>query len=277
MLVEIRKAKFTDEVQVPVLGQGTWRMGEDPTQRKAEVEALRLGIDLGMTLIDTAEMYADAESVVGEAIAGRRDDVFLVSKVLPENASRQGCIHACERSLGKLGTDCIDLYLLHWESPYPLEETLSAFVALREAGKIKEYGVSNFDTRMIESALALDIGERIASNQMLYNLMRRGPESHLIPSCRKAKVLVMAYSPLEQARMKMGTVINEIAQRHAASPAQIAIAWTLRTEGVIVIPKASKPEHIRENADVSRIRLDERDLKELDRAYPRQSDALEYL
>jgi diketogulonate reductase-like aldo/keto reductase len=254
----------------PALGLGTWRMGEDTRRRSAEVAALRLGHDLGMTLVDTAEMYGDggAEELVGEAIRGRRDEVFLVSKVQPHNASREGTIRACERSLERLGTDRIDLYLLHWPGSHPLEVTFAAFRRLVAEGKILHYGVSNFDTDEMEAAAGLSGCDGVAANQVLYNLERRGVERRLLPWCSRHGVLVMAYSPLEQGRLRRREALQRVARRHGVTPLQAALAWTLRTEGVIAIPKAADPRHIRENAEAVRVILTEEDLHELDRAYP---------
>jgi len=239
---------------IPILGQGTWNMGEDPSARAAEVAALRLGMELGMTLIDTAEMYGEggAEKVVGEAIAGRRDEVWLVSKVYPHNASRAGVRAACERSLRRLGTDHVDLYLLHWRGGVPLAETLEAFERLRDEGKIRDYGVSNFDTDDMEEAAALPAGGGIAANQVLYNLVKRGIEFDLLPWCRARGIPVMAYSPLESTPAEQRTLLarpqlGEVARRHDVSPAQVALAWLLRQDGVVTIPKAVQPAHVRAN------------------------------
>lgn len=249
-------------------------MGEDPVQKKREIDALRLGMDLGMNLIDTAEMYADggAEEIVGKAIHGRRADVFLVSKVYPHNADRRGVQAACERSLRRLGTDYLDLYLLHWRGSVPLAETLEAFELLKNAGKIRDFGVSNFDRNDMQEASALPGGDQIAANQVLYNLMRRGPEWDLLPWCRKHAIPVMAYSPLESAATEQRRLLNnphlkEIARRHDASPAQIALAWLLRQEHVIAIPKAVDPAHVRENHASLDIVLTAQDLVELDQAF----------
>ncbi len=256
--------------RVPVLGQGTWTMGENRRSRREEAEALRLGLDLGMTLIDTAEMYADggAEEVVAEAIAGRRDEVFLVSKVLPGNASRRGTIEACERSLRRLRTDRIDLYLLHWRGRHPLAETLEAFAELVRAGKIRYWGVSNFDTGDMEELTGLPGGAAVATNQVLYNLSRRGIEYDLLPWCRERRIPIMAYSPIEQGRILENTVLRRVAARHGATPAQVALAWLLRQKDVMVIPKAGRPEHVRENRAALDLELTAEDLAELDRAFP---------
>ncbi|WP_029009408.1 aldo/keto reductase [Azospirillum halopraeferens] len=254
---------------VPVLGQGTWYMGEDRRRRAAEVAALRLGLDLGLTLIDTAEMYADggAEEVVGEAIAGRRDGVFLVSKVLPHNASRRGTVAACERSLRRLGTDRIDLYLLHWRGGTPFAETVEAFEALMRDGKIGSWGVSNLDPADMEELADTPGGDGVQTNQVLYNLTRRGIEYDLLPLCRQRGVPVMAYSPVEQGRLLHHPALRRVADRLGATPARVALAWVLRG-GVIAIPKASAPEHVRDNRAALDVRLDDAALAELDRAFP---------
>ena len=253
-------------VNVPVIGQGTWHMGEDHSRHNEEVAALRLGIESGMTLIDTAEMYAEggAEEVVGEAIAGRRDEVFLVSKVYPHNASRQGIPQACERSLRRLNTDHIDLYLLHWRGQYPLEETVEAFEKLRAAGKIGRWGVSNFDVDDLQELAA----PACATNQVLYNLEERGIEFDLLPWCQQRRMPVMAYCPIGQGGNMLGnTTLRQVAARHDATPAQVALAWLLRQDGVIAIPKAVRPEHVRLNARAAQLVLEPGDLKALDQAF----------
>jgi diketogulonate reductase-like aldo/keto reductase len=257
-------------VRVPRLGQGTWMMGENARRREEEVAALRHGLDLGLALIDTAEMYGDggAEEVVGEAIAGRRDEVFLVSKVLPENASRRGTVAACERSLGRLGTDRVDLYLLHWRGSPPLAETIEAFHALKRAGKIRAFGVSNFDVDDCEELWALPGGERAAANQVLYNLGRRGIELDLIPWSRERRLPIMAYSPIEQGRLLRHAALVRVAGRHGATPAQVALAWVLRQPDVIAIPKAASVAHVRDNRAALDLELTADDLAELDRAFP---------
>ncbi|MER6993098.1 aldo/keto reductase [Saccharopolyspora hirsuta] len=256
--------------ELPVLGQGTWGMGERRGQRAAEVAALRRGLDLGVGLIDTAEMYGSggAEEVVGTAIAGRRDEVFLVSKVYPHNASRRGAVEACERSLRRLGTDHLDLYLLHWRGSTPLAETLEAFEQLRSDGKIKRFGVSNFDPEDVDELFASDLGRQSATNQVLYNLTRRGIEVDLLPWCREQELPVMAYSPIEQGRLLGEPALRRVAERHAASPAQIAIAWVLAQDGVCAIPKAATPEHVDQNRAALDIELTAEDLAELDAAFP---------
>lgn len=255
---------------VPALGQGTWNMGESKAKLRDEMAALQLGIELGMTLIDTAEMYADgmAEQVVGAAINGRRDDVFLVSKVLPQNASRAGTIAACERSLKRLRTDRIDLYLLHWRGGVPLHDTITAFNDLRQAGKIRFWGVSNFDTSDMDELERLSNATAVATNQVLYNLSRRGIEHDLVPWCRRHNLPIMAYSPIEQGRLLKHAALKAVATRHNATAAQVALAWLLRQSGIIAIPKASRPEHVRENHAALEIRLTRQDLAELDAAFP---------
>jgi diketogulonate reductase-like aldo/keto reductase len=255
---------------VPQLGQGTWHMGESGRMRKDEVAALKLGLDLGMTLIDTAEMYGNggAEEVVAEAVQGRRDECFIVSKVLAENSTRAGTIAACERSLKRLKTDRIDLYLLHWRGRPKLEETVSGFEALLAAGAIRAWGVSNFDVDDMEELIALKGGTACASNQVLYNLRRRGIEAGLLPWCRERGIPIQAYSPIEQGRLLRDRALTAVAIRHRATPAQIALAWVLRHKDMMVIPKATMLEHVRENRAALDITLTEQDLGELNRAFP---------
>ncbi len=255
---------------MPNLGVGTWRMGENDAARREEVAALQLGVELGMRLIDTAEMYAggNAERIVAEAIEGRRDRVFLVSKVLPHNASRPGTIEACERSLKRLRTEVIDLYLLHWPGEHPLAETLQAFTELERQGKIRHYGLSNFDLDEMARAAELPGAGKIAADQVLYNLERRGIERRLIPWCSSRNVAVMAYSPLEQGRLRFKDGIRRVAARHAATPAQVALAWTLRHDNVVAIPKATRRAHVIDNAKAAEIVFTEEDLQELDLDYP---------
>jgi diketogulonate reductase-like aldo/keto reductase len=254
---------------VPVLGQGTWCMGERSHRRADEIAALRHGIELGMTLIDTAEMYGDgaAEELVGEAIAGRRDEVFLVSKVLPDHASRHGTIAACEHSLRRLGTDRIDLYLLHWRGRVPLAETLDAFQVLQRDGKIRHWGVSNFDQEDMEELAALPRGDGVATNQVLYNLSRRGIEFNLLPWCAPRRLPVMAYSPIEQGRLLGNPVLRHVAARHGVSTAQVALAWVLRADGVIAIPKAGTAVHVEDNRAALDLTLTEQDIAELDQEF----------
>ncbi|MGM0562653.1 MAG: aldo/keto reductase [Pseudomonadota bacterium] len=255
---------------VPALGQGTWYMGDGLRSREEEIAALRCGLDLGLTLIDTAEMYGNgaAEQLVGEAIAGRRDEAFLVSKVLPSNASKQGTIKACERSLERLGTDCLDLYLLHWRGGTPLRETIEAFEQLVEAGKIRHWGVSNFDVSDMEELMSVRGGTAVQTNQVLYNLTRRGIEWDLQPWCRRRQIPTMAYSPIEQGRMLDQPVLQRVAARHNASTAQVALAWLLRQESLIAIPKAGSPDHVEENRAALDLQLSQDDLAELDQAFP---------
>lgn len=255
---------------VPTCGLGTWMMGESEKKRAQEVAAIGLGLDLGMTLIDTAEMYGDgeAESIVGDAIGGRRDGLFIVSKVLPENASRKGTIAACERSLKRLRTDRIDLYLLHWRGSTPLSHTLEAFADLQRTGKIRHWGVSNFDTDDMEELVALPGGDRCAVNQVLYNLKRRRIEYDLVPFCRARQIPIMAYSPIEQGRLLGASVLQMVAGGHGATPAQVALAWLLAQDGTIVIPKAAKPEHVRDNIAALDLTLTAEDFADLDRAFP---------
>ncbi|MFB4390621.1 MULTISPECIES: aldo/keto reductase [unclassified Pseudomonas] len=258
---------FSTDPRVSTIGQGTWYMGEDPAQRAAEVAALQHGIELGMTLVDTAEMYAEggAEEVVGQAIAGRRDQVFLVSKVYPHNASQRGVPAACERSLKRLGTDCIDLYLLHWRGQYPLEETVEAFERLREQGKIRHWGVSNFDLADLHELDNTDC----ATNQVLYNPAERGIEFDLLPWSQAQGLTTMAYCPLAQAgRLLRHPVLAQVAERHGVTPAQVSLAWVTREKGVIAIPKAVNPMHVRLNAAAQGLVLTEQDLREIDAAFP---------
>lgn len=266
----MRKTKLPSGEAVPVLGQGTWYMGDEPRRRAEEIATLRLGLDLGMSLIDTAEMYGDgaSEKLVGEAIAGRRDEVFLVSKVLPGNATRSGTIAACERSLKRLGTDRIDLYLLHWRGRTPFAETIAAFEALQDAGKIRHWGVSNMDVGDMQEIARAPGGDAMATNQVLYNLMRRGIEYDLLPQAQARGLPLMAYSPIEQGRLTEYPEVEEIADRHGATPAQIALAWVVRQQGVIAIPKASTFSHVQENRAALEIKLTEQDLAELDEAFP---------
>jgi diketogulonate reductase-like aldo/keto reductase len=266
-----RTVALPDGQVVPALGQGTWHMGERGSAAKAEAAALRLGIDLGVTLIDTAEMYGNggAEEVVAEAIAGQRDKIFLVSKVYPHNASRDGVPAACERSLARLKTDRLDLYLLHWRGSHPLAETVGAFEKLREAGKIRAWGVSNFDVNDMQELARLKAGGACATNQVLYHPDSRGIEYDLLPWCAEHRVPVMAYSPIGQAgRLLRSAALREVAKRHDATPAQIAIAWGLRHPNVISIPKAVDPAHVRENAAAGEIVLTEEDLAAIDAEHP---------
>ncbi len=255
---------------VPVLGQGTWRMGDERSRAADEVKSLQAGLDLGMTLIDTAEMYGNgaSEAIVGQAVKGRRDEAFIVSKVLPSNASRNGTEAACERSLRHLGIDHIDLYLLHWRGGYPLAETVAAFEALKKAGKIGAWGVSNFDVDDMEELLAVPDGRHVAANQVLYNLSRRGIEYDLLPWCQSRGVAVMAYSPLDEGRLLRNADLVHIAKAHQATPAQIALAFLKTQPGVISIPKTASPTRARENRDAMDIHLTAENLVALDAAFP---------
>jgi diketogulonate reductase-like aldo/keto reductase len=267
----IPTTKLPSGEAVPVLGLGTWRMGESRGSARAEVDALKAGIDLGMTLIDTAEMYGDggAERIVAEAVHGRRDDVFIVSKVLPSNASRRATITACERSLRNLDTDRIDLYLLHWRGSAPLHETVDAFLELQRADKIRHWGVSNFDLSDMAELVDLPGGNAAATNQVLYNLARRGVEFDLVPWQRRRGIPIMAYSPIDQGgRLLRQPTLKEVADRHGATPAQVALAWLLRQPGMIVIPKSGSPQHTRENRAALDVKLAKDDLETLDRALP---------
>ncbi|RVD58197.1 aldo/keto reductase [Mesorhizobium sp. M2D.F.Ca.ET.185.01.1.1] len=266
----IRTVKLPWGEAVPALGQGTWKMGEDRRRRADEVAALKLGLDLGITLIDTAEMYASggAEEVVAEAVAGRRDETFLVSKVLPSNAARAGVKRACESSLKRLATDRIDLYLLHWPGSVPLSETVEAFEALKAEGKIRHWGVSNFDTDEMEELVGLAAGGNVQTNQVLYNLSRRGPEFDLAPWCVERGIPLMAYSPVEQGALARNARLEAVAARHNATAAQIALAWVMAQPGVIAIPKAGRQEHVRQNAAALDIKLTPEDFTDLDRAFP---------
>jgi diketogulonate reductase-like aldo/keto reductase len=268
---------------VPALGQGTWYMGERRADVAKEADVLRLGVDLGMTLLDTAEMYANggAEDVVARAVTGIRDQVFIVSKVLPQNASRSGIPAACERSLKRLNTDWIDLYLLHWRGGYPLAETVAAFEALKAAGKIRYWGVSNLDTGDMEELLRVPNGAGCAGNQVLYHPDSRGIEFDLLPWCAEHAIPVMAYSPLGHTVRKLlsSTALQTVARRHGATPAQIAIAWGLRSGNVISIPKAAGAAHVRENARAADVILTAEDVAVIDAGHrpPKRKQPLDLL
>jgi diketogulonate reductase-like aldo/keto reductase len=258
--------------KVPVIGQGTWYI--DRGDRKAAVAALRRGIELGMTHIDTAEMYGDAEVIIAEAIPGQRDKLFLVSKVLPSNASRNGTIAACERSLRRLKTDCLDCYLLHWRGSYPLADTVAAFEELVRAGKIRSWGVSNFDADDLDEMLAIAGEGRIACNQVLYHLKERAIEHAVIPWCNRHGVAVVAYSPFGHndfplPRTPSGEALQKIAAKHKATPRQVALAFLTRETTVFAIPKASNAEHAAENAAAGDLKLDAGEIAALDAAFPR--------
>ena len=256
--------------RVPAVGLGSWNLGDDRSMRAEEIASLRLGLDLGATLIDTAEMYGEgrAEELIAEAIAGRRDEAFLVSKVYPHNATAQGAIAACERSLKRLKTDRIDLYLLHWRGAVPLAETLQVFMRLKEAGKIRHYGVSNLDLADMQELWRLPGGDAVATNQLLYNLTRRGIEWDLLPWLRQRRVPLMAYSPLEQARLADNRKLAGFAGRHGMTPAQAALAWLLAREDVIVIPKTGSRGRLKQNLGALDHALTPAQLAELDRLFP---------
>ncbi|UUX52635.1 aldo/keto reductase [Citrobacter youngae] len=271
----VKQVMFTKQVSLPAIGQGTWNMGENPCRRRDEVSALQAGLDLGLRLIDTAEMYADgaAEEIVGEALAGRRDGAFLVSKVYPWNAGGQKAIAACEGSLRRLKTDYLDLYLLHWTGDFTYEETVSAMEKLIAQGKIRRWGVSNLDYDEMQALWQVAGGRQCATNQVLYHLASRGIEYDLLPWCQQQQMPVMAYSPLAQAgRLRRGllthSVISDIARAHDASTAQILLAWVIRQPGVIAIPKAASVAHVEQNAAALNITLSVEELKLLDEAYP---------
>jgi len=266
----MKRISFLDGTSVPALGQGTWMMGEQSARRSQEIAALRVGIDLGMTLIDTAEMYGDgaSEELVGEAIADVRDSIFIVSKAYPQNASRDRLPKACDASLARLGTDRIDLYLLHWRGGVPLGETIKAMGRLVEAGKILRWGVSNLDTDDMEELVAAG-GAGCATDQILYNLTRRGPEHDLMPWLSRRGMPVMAYSPVEQGRLVGHRRLTEIAVQIGATPAQVALAWSMRDDNVIAIPKAASIAHVRENRTAADLDLSPDDLAALDTAFPR--------
>lgn len=270
MSLPLPSAIFPDGHTVPALGLGTWHMGERRSEAAGEVRALQAGIDCGMTLIDTAEMYANggAEEITGEAIKGRRDDVFIVSKVMPSNASYQGTIAACEASLKRLGTDNVDLYLLHWPGRHPLGRTVEAFEELRSSGKIARWGVSNFDTLGIRQLAALPQGSNCATNQVLYNLSTRGIEFDLMPWMTENAMPLMAYSPLDEGRLLRHPDLGKMAKRLGVSPAKLALAFLLSRDNVIAIPKSSSPERVAENRAAADISLTADQLTELNQLFP---------
>ena len=271
-----RLVTFADGTTVPALGQGAWEIGDDPAWRDQEQHALSRGIDLGMSLIDTAELYGDgrSERLVGEVVAGRRDEVFIVSKVRPENASEMKMMLACERSLERLKIDRLDLYLLHWEGHVPLEETVEAFRELVDEGMIARWGVSNLDLDAMERMMQIDGAEDCAVNQLLYNLGSRGVEYDLLPWMQARDMPMMAYSPLGRGGLLEHPLILDIANRHSAEPAQVALAAVLRHDGVIAIPKAGSVEHVEANADALDIQFDPEDLERLDQAFPPPTQAV---
>ena len=256
--------------KIAQLGIGTWHMGERRGDRAAEAKAIQAALDLGITLIDTAEMYGEggAEEVIADATAGRRDGLFFVSKVYPHNASRAGAIAACERSLKRLKTDRIDLYLLHWRGSHPLSETVAAFEKLKADGKIRHWGVSNFDTDDMEELREVKAGGNCVSNQVLYHLGSRGVDHDLVDDCAKHKVMIMAYSPLGQGAILRNPALAKVASRHGLTPAAVAIAWTMRHPHVVSIPKASNLAHVKENVAAADLVLTAEDLAELDKAFP---------
>jgi diketogulonate reductase-like aldo/keto reductase len=262
--------RLPDGTDVPALGQGTWMMAEDPDRRADEIAALRTGVDLGLTLIDTAEMYADgaSEILVGEAIQGIRDRVFVTSKVYPQNASRARLTQACEASLRRLGTDRLDLYLLHWRGNVPLSETVEAMERLVDAGHIMRWGVSNLDVGDMEELVACG-GGACQTDQILFNLLRRGPEHDLLPWLAEHLIPVMAYSPVEQGRLLAHRGLRRFADERDASPAQVALAWLLSQANVIAIPKAGSPSHVRENRAAADLILSEADRRELEQLFAR--------
>jgi len=271
----MRQVALRNGTRVPALGLGTFKMGEDVRQRAQEVRALQTGMDLGATLIDTAEMYASgrAEEVVAAAIKGRRDRVYLVSKVLPQNASRAGTVKACDASLKRLKTDRLDLYLLHWRGQVPFAETMAGFDDLMQAGKIQGFGVSNLDLKELAEWLAVSRADKTLANQVKYSMDHRGIDFDLLPWCLDRRIALMAYCPLSQGDVAEGAVIKRIAGRHRATPAQIMLAWVLRHEHVIAIPKSSRPERVRENVKAADIMLSAEDLMDLDREFPRPRKA----
>ncbi|MDX6313261.1 MAG: hypothetical protein QOF44_2725 [Streptomyces sp.] len=266
-MTQARTVTLPSGARVPALGQGTWHMGDHPARRSDEIAALRRGLDLGLTVIDTAEMYGSgaAEELVGEAIRGRRDEAFLVSKVLPSHADRKGTAAACHASLRRLGTDRIDLYLLHWRGSVPLHETVEALESLVSEGSIGSWGVSNFDVDDLED---LPDGAHPQTDQVLYNLTRRGPEYGLLPRCRELAIPVMAYSPVEQGRLLGHEALAAVADTHGVSPVQVALAWVLRRDDVIAIPNASPTSHVEENHAALGLHLTDEDLRTLDASFP---------
>jgi len=255
---------------VPRLGMGTWYLGEDPDGRDIQLSALRTGIEIGLTLIDTAEMYGDgaAEELVGKAVAGRRDDVFLVSKVLPHHATREGTAKACQDSLRRLGTDHLDMYLLHWRGPVPLAEVVEAMEALVHAGLIACWGVSNFDAPDVDELVAVPGGDHVQTDQVLYNLARRGPEYDLVPMCRELGMPLMAYSPVDHGRLLEQPAVRRMAADKGVTPAQLAIAWVLRLPDVFAVAKASTRAHVIENRAAMEIGFSQDELDQLDRIFP---------
>jgi len=266
----MRAVTLPDGTTTPALGLGTWYLGEDPDRHDIQLDALRAGIDLGLTLVDTAEMYGDgaSERLIGRAIRDRRDDVFLVTKVLPHHATRQGTVDACEGSLRRLGTDRLDLYLLHWRGRVPVEETVAAFEALVSRGLIRSWGVSNFDVPDLDQMVGLPGGNRVQTDQVLYNLARRGPEYDLIPWCRGRRMPLMAYSPVDHGRLVEHRAVRDLAAEKGVTPAQLAIAWVLRLPDVFAVAKASTRAHVIENRAALEIDFSQAELDQLDRLFP---------
>ncbi len=270
MYDEIPTLTLPSGKNIPALGIGTWNMGERQTSEAEEIASICKAVELGMTVVDTAEMYADgrSEAVVGKAIRDLRQDVFLVSKVYPFNASAKGTIEACERSLSRLGVEQLDLYLLHWRGSHPLEETVAAFETLKRSGKIVDWGVSNFDTEDMEELFAVENGANCAANQVLYNLSRRGIEFDLLPWCQDKGIPIMAYSPIEQGRILSNHDLIKIAKAYQATPAQVALAFLLERDGVLAIPKSARPERVEENRGTTDLEISDDDWAVLDAAFP---------
>ena len=266
----MRAVELPSGETMPVLGLGTWHLGEGRHPPQVEIDALRTGLDLGMALVDTAEMYGDGatETLVGRAIAGRRDGVFLVSKVMPHHATFDGTIAACEGSLRRLGTDRLDLYLLHWRGSVPLDETVGAFEELKGAGRIRHWGVSNFDVADLAELTDVRAGQAVEADQVLYNLLHRGIEWNLLPLCQRSGIPAMAYSPIEQGRLADDPVLQGIGRRRRATATQVALAWVVSHPGVCAIPEAGTPQHVRQNAAALRVELEEDDMVEIDAAFP---------
>lgn len=276
----MQTVRFPDGISVPALGQGTWTMGEDPNRRAAETAALRAGVERGLRLVDTAEMYGEGatEELLGEALAGLRDRIFLVSKAYPHNAGRAQLVRSCENSLRRLRTDHLDLYLLHWRGRVPLADTVEGMLALQAAGKIKTWGVSNLDSSDMDELIEAG-GTSCATDQVLYNLGRRGPEYDLLPWLAAHDMPLMAYSPIEQGNLDITPALSRIAERRRLTPFQIALAWVLRKPGLIAIPKASSIAHVEQNCAAADVTLTQDELAELDAAYPapRRKVALQML
>jgi diketogulonate reductase-like aldo/keto reductase len=281
MTTDIATVNLPDGERIPKLGQGTWEMGEQPARRAMEIAALRAGVELGMTLIDTAEMYGDGatETLLGEALAGLRERVFLVSKVYPHNASRRGVQAACEHSLKRLKTDRLDLYLLHWRGSVPLEETVEGFEALKRGGKIRHWGVSNFDTEDMDELMSVPGGEACATNQILYNVARRGPEFDLLPWLRARNMPAMAYSPVDHARLPKRSPLDDLADARSVSVFQVALAWVLQQPDVFAIPKAGRVEHVHDNHRALELQLSADECAAIDAYFrpPRSKRPLEML